>query len=402
MDEIYNTLINLNNEAKNIYNLIQKNGPQSKNNLLLLTNMKLTTLNRIMEPLEDEGLIIQSSIGESTGGRKPVLYDVNAYKGYLAGIDISRTYTQVVITNLKMEILYRQQFNMNKSHTPNKTVEYINDIINNGLKNIKVGEERLLGVGVGTVGPMDRERGIIINPINFDAPGWNDVHLKEMLEDKIQHPVFLDNGANTAVMAEMLFGKGKSFSNLVYINCGVGIRTGAISSRTIVRTVNNAEDAFGHMVIDVDGEPCSCGNFGCLECYSSIPAITNKFVSGLKKGRTSKVSKPINDINYVDICTAAENGDELAKEILTGSAIILGTGLANFINLLNPGLIILSGPLVKHSSLFYEVCIEVALRKCYKNHQDRIVFSKGGYFEDNAIAVGSAAMVLEHFLNDKN
>lgn len=401
MKDIYKALCDLSYEAKKIFNLIHKNGPQAKNNLQLLTNMKLTTLNRIMEPLEEMGLIVQSSIGESTGGRKPVLYDVNACKGYIVGIDISRTYTKVVITNLKMDLLYKQQFSMDKSHKPDKTVKVINEIIIDGLKRLEIKEHNLLGIGIGTVGPMDTQKGIIINPINFEAPGWNDVHIIEMLEAQIHHPILLDNGANTAVMAEMLFGKGKSFKNLVYINCGVGIRTGAISSRNIIRTVNNAEDAFGHMVIDVDGEACTCGNFGCIECYSSIRAITKKFVSELKKGRISQVTKPISDIKYIDICRAGEDGDDLAKEILIGSAIILGTGLANLINLLNPGLVILSGPLVKHSNLFYKICVEVALRKCYKNNQDKIVFSRGGYFGDNAIAVGSAAMVLEHCLNER-
>ncbi len=402
MNDIYKTLYNLGPETKKVFNLIQKNGPQSKNNLQLLTNMKLTTLNRVMEPLEEQGWVIQSSIGESTGGRKPVLYDVNAGKAYMAGVDISRTYTRVVITDLKMATLYQLQFDMDKSHTPSKTVALIDDIIHGGLKTIKAGPDRLLGVGIGAVGPMDTKKGIIINPVNFNAPGWKDVPIKAMLQKKIRLPLFLDNGANTAAMAEMLLGKGKSFNNLVYINCGVGIRTGAISARTIVRTVNDAEDAFGHMVIDVDGEACSCGNFGCIECYSSIPAITNRFIAELKKGRSSMLSQPINTINYIDICSAANGGDGLAQEILTGSAVILGTGLANFINLLNPGLVILSGPLIRHSNLFYETCIEVALRKCYKNHQDRIIFSKGGYFKDNAIAMGSAVMVLEHCLNNAN
>jgi predicted NBD/HSP70 family sugar kinase/DNA-binding MarR family transcriptional regulator len=402
MEDIRKVFGSLTQDAKKIFNLIHKNGPRAKNELLLLTNMKLSTLNRVMEPLEKRGLIIQSSTGQSTGGRKPALYDVNASQGYLAGVDISRTYTQVIITDLKMEILYKQQFTMDASYTPEKTLEMVRGIIQNGLQQIKAPGSQMLGVGVGTVGPMDREKGIINNPVNFAAPGWHDVHVKDMLQDKIQCPVFIDNGANTAVLAEMLFGQGRNHSNLVYIHCGVGIRTGTISSRTIIRTVNDAEDAFGHMVIDVDGEPCACGNYGCIECYSSIGAISRKFIAELKKGRASKVSKSIDEISYIDICQAAEEGDELAREIITGSAVVLGTGLANFINLLNPGLVILSGPLIKRSKLFYQKCTEVADRKCYKSIKEGVLFSQGGNFGDHTIAIGSAAMVFEHCINNKS
>jgi predicted NBD/HSP70 family sugar kinase len=87
----------------------------------------------------------------------------------------------------------------------------------------------------------------------------------------------IDNGANTTILAEYNFGAGKGYQNIAYFNCSTGIRTGAISAGTIVRTINDAEDAFGHMVIKVDGEPCSCGNYGCIDCYSSIYAIIQKY-----------------------------------------------------------------------------------------------------------------------------
>lgn len=382
-------------EAKTIFNIIQKKGPQTKNDLSLMTNMKLTTLNRAMEPLESSGLIIQSRIGESTGGRKPVLYDVNADKFYIFGIDISRMYAQVIVVNLKLEVKYKQQFTMDISTTPDKTVKLISNIISNAFKQLDINFEKLLGFGVGTVGPLDTQKGIMLNPANFEAPGWVNVPIKAMLEKELTDCVFVDNGANAAVLGEMLFGKGQGFKDVAYLNCGVGIRTGAVSSGNIVRTLNDAEDAFGHMVIDIDGEPCSCGNFGCIECYSSIYSINGKFISELKKGRTSKLTKPINEISFIDICNAANENDDLAKEVITGAAAVLGTGLANFINLINPGLVILSGPLINCSELFYKVCTDIAAKKCCRYKESNIVFSRGGYFEDSAISVGAAVMLME-------
>ena len=333
-------------EQKNILGLVQKKGPITKSELTLLTKMKLTTLNRAMQPMINYGFIVEADIGESTGGRKPILYDVNPGKYYIIGIDISRTYTQVVITNLKMEILYNFQFEMMSFHTPEKTVNLISDWLANILDKASISKSQIIGVGLGTVGPLRREEGIMVGAKGFDAPGWEHVHIKSIMEQKLKLSVFMDNGANTAVLAEYFFGCGKDVNNMAYINCGVGIRAGVISSGHLVRTINDAEDALGHMIIDVDGDLCTCGNHGCIECYATIPAIVNKFMSALKRGRNSIVSKDISHINYMDILKAAEQGDALAREVIIDSALIFGAGISNYINLVNPQLIVLSGPLV--------------------------------------------------------
>lgn len=393
-----NALLKLREEAKAILGIILRKGPLTKSDIQHITKMKLSTLNRVMQPLETEGLIIESFTGESRGGRKPVLYDVNIQKYYLIGVDISRTYTQMAVTNLKTKILYQKQFTMAESSTPQDVINLISEFTNDVYRKLSISKDMTIGIGIGTVGPLDRKKGIILNPKNFSAPGWYDVKLKNMVEDRTGLPVSIDNGANTAVLAEYIYGAGKGFDNIAYINCGVGIRTGAIITGMIVRTTNNAEDAFGHMVIDVDGELCCCGNYGCIECYSSIPSIVRKFVSEIKKGRTTVINKHLDELDYIDVCQAAENNDQLAKEIIISAGTVFGVGLANYLNLLNPQVVILSGPLIKHSKLFFDICSKVALKKYYMKDESAIRFSRGGFFKDNAIVVGAAASVIEEIL----
>jgi len=363
MEDNTDILKNLSFEEKKILKVLQKKGPIPKSEISFLTNIKLTTLNYIIQPLVQNKIIVQESIGESTGGRKPILYDVNLCEFYIIGIDISRVYTQVVIANLKMEILYKEKFYMDFSCSPDETVRKIYQIINKAdiklsLKNIK-----LVGIGLGTVGPLDIKNGIMINPDNFNASGWSNVHIKGMLEEKLNCPIIIENGANAAVTGEYFYGIGKGIENIAYLNCGIGIRTGTVSSGKLIRTINDEEDTFGHMIVDIDGEKCKCGNLGCVEGYSSINAIVKKFSTEVDKGRYTVIDKPLKNIEYKDICIAAEKNDVLSKEIIENSALILGTGLANYINLLNPGLVILSGPLIMNSKLFYDECIKVVLKK---------------------------------------
>lgn len=368
----------LDNRGKHLFDIIQKHGPITKNQLLVMTKMKLSTLNRSIQSLFDEKIIVETAIGGSTGGRKPILYDVNPSDFYIIGLDVSRTYIQIVITNLKIQIVEEKTFT--GSYNLDDLVEIIPSCIENLILELKIDKSMILGIGIGIVGPVENEE-----------------FYKSMLKKEIDAPIFIDNGANTAVIGEYYFGLGKYKDNISYINCGVGIRTGVISSGTLIRTINNSEDALGHMIVDVDGEHCWCGNYGCVESYASITKITQKFISEIKKGKKLYLNKDLEDINYIDICNLGEDKNEIAMSIIVDSAIHFGTGLANYIRLFNPQLVILSGPLIKHSPLFYETCKDIAFEKCHIG-KVKIEFNRGGYFGDKSMAIGAAVMVIQEIL----
>ncbi|WP_027627935.1 ROK family protein [Ruminiclostridium cellobioparum] len=384
-------------ESKKILSLILHDQALTKSVLSELSGLKLTSLSRMMQPLEELKLIAGSEIGESTGGRKPVLYDIDSRKYYLIGIDISRTYTQVVLTNLKMQPVKKYRFEMNGNSTPKLTLSIILSWIREVQEKIIRQNGSIIGMGIGTVGPLDRNSGVVLNPENFEAPGWENIHLKSIFEKRLEIPVVIDNGANAAVLAETCFGIGKGIKNVIYINCGVGIRTGLISSGVFVRNINDSEDAFAHMIIDLNGEKCSCGNRGCIETYSSIYSIAERF----RECKKSAAQELQDKYSYIDICKAAESNDSSARQVIIEGAEIMGVGLANLIKLLNPGIVILSGPLIKHSGLFYEKCTETALDKIRTHGAGKLFFSNGGYFNENAISVGAAALVLENLLENK-
>ncbi len=396
--ELNEKFVQLNKEGKQVFSLLQKNGPLTKNVLLEILKTNFTTLNRIMEPLEKEKLIVEVGIGESSGGRKPLLYDLNTKCFYVLGIDISRPYTEIVIADPKMNVLYNYRFNMDETFTPEKTVQAVADLFQEGCNQLRIEKEMFLGVGLGTVGPLDRTNGIMTRPKNFASFGWTSAPIAKLLKQALKLSVEIDNGANTAILLEYFFGAGKGYQNIAYFNCSMGIQTGAISEGAIVRTINDAEDAFGHMVINVDGELCSCGNCGCIECYSSIYAIIQKYRAAIKQGRQTIIKKPVDSIDYVDICFAAEENETLARETIINAAAIFGAGLANYINLLNPGLVILNGPLINHSELYYQTCIEIASNRLYDKEPNQIVFTKGGRFGASAIALGAAVMAIEKYL----
>ena len=367
--EAYKNFESLNDRSKYIFNIVQKKGPITKSELIDITKIKLTTQNRELQILLDKKIIIETDIGESTGGRKPNLYDVNSSEFYIIGIDISRTYTKIVITNLKLKIIEERLL----SHE--YKIENINEIIPTSIKDLctklQIQKASIVGIGIGIV------------------DGFNIKPLYDFLDKELDAIICVDNGANAAVIGEY---------NIAYINCGVGIRTGIISSGVLIRTINNLEDAFGHMIVDVNGELCSCGNYGCIESYVSISNITKKFIDEMKEIGGSYLNKKLDNINYRDVCSLAERENEVAMNIIKNSALHFGIGLANYMKLFNPDLIILSGPLIQNSKLFYDISKEIAFEKCHIKNNN-IQFSNGGHYEDKSIAVGACAMVIQKLQN---
>ncbi|MGH4125445.1 MAG: ROK family protein [Clostridium sp.] len=374
-----------------ILNIIQKRGPITKKHLQIVANIKLTTLNRVMKTLEHKKIIVEYGESESTGGRKAVEYDVSQTGFYFIGIDLSRTYVKLILTNMKLCILKKEEFLMDESYSPEKTLEKIILIIEQMVSDLNIKKNEILGTGIGTVGPIDREKGIILNPKGFFNSNWVNVPIKAMIEERLEIPCFIDNGANTAVLGEYLYGKGKDLKSVAYIHCGIGIRSAIIRDGIIIRSMNDREDAFGHMIVEHNGEVCSCGNSGCIESYSSIDSILKKINT-----KTKDNNRLISEINYSEKLKVELQNNDIAIEVVNQGAEILGIGLSNLVRLLDPELVILSGPLIMNFEHYYEKSIEIF--RSINLMDNRVIFSKGGKFQEDVIALGAASMAMEVYL----
>lgn len=381
----YELFSGMNSTEKEIFNLLQKRGAMSKSEISNIAGIKLTTLNRIMEPLETNRILVQYCIGESTGGRKPIVYNINLCNFYIIGINISAEKVEIVFTNLKLEILHKEMFKMNYSFTSEKVLDYIVKSINKVYIELNLDFLSLFGIGVSVQGSFDRKSGVMHEGINM----WSDIKIKNILEEKFGVHVVIENGANAAAEAEYFYGLKTEFRNMTYIHCGKKFRTGIIVDGKIFRMLNNDENAFGHMIIDRS-------KFGCISDYSSIDSIVEQFILKLKKGRNSIINKPIDEITCKDIWEAAELNDELSIEIVRKAAIALGIGLINLIQMFNLKAVVLNGEIISYSKIFYDTCVGTVL----KSIKSKIIFKRNGYLKEDAMAVGAAAVVIEKYLED--
>jgi len=256
---------------------------------------------------------------------------------------------------------------------------------------LHIEKDEVLGVGIGTVGPLDIEKGIILNPKSFLNSNWVNVPIKAILEKRLKLPCFIDNGANTAVLAEYLYGKGKGLKSVAYIHCGIGISSAIIKEGIIIRTMNHMEDAFGQMIVAHNKERGNLCKQGYIESYSSISSIIKRINS-----KTKDDNRLVSEINYKEILKSELKNNDFAVQVVNQGAEILGIGLSNLVRLINPELVILSGPLIMNFEHYYEKSIEAF--HSANPRDSRVYFSKGGKFQEEVIALGSAAMVLEVYL----
>lgn len=227
-----------------------------------------------------------------------------------------------------------------------------------------LGEIEVVGVGIGSPGPLDTKRGVVLNTPNL---GWRDFPLRDRVSDAVGLPATLDNDANCAIFGEWWQGAARGAEHVIGLTIGTGIGGGIVIGGSIYHGVCDIAGEFGHMTIDPSGRRCACGNYGCLEAYASGPAIAKRAIEGIKAGEESQlpeyVAGDLDAITAQVVYEAARGGDEYAREVVKETARVLGAGIANLINIFNPGVVVICGGVtLAGKRLFIPLAAEVKRR----------------------------------------
>ena len=202
----------------------------------------------------------------------------------------------------------------------------------------------ILGVGVGAPGPLDTKRGIVLLTPNL---GWVNLPLRQIIHDRLGLPAALDNDANCAVLGEWWVGAARGARHAIGITIGTGIGGGLILDGKLYHGASDVAGEIGHTTIDTEGRRCKCGNYGCLEAYASGPNIALRAVEEIEAGAVSRlptlVGGDLSKITAQTVYQAAQDGDELALEVVNDTARFLGVGIGNLLNVFNPEVVVVCG-----------------------------------------------------------
>ncbi len=275
-------------------------------------------------------------------------------------------------------------------------IQSITESAHRALEQARVDISRLDAIGVGAPGLSNPETGILFTSPNL--PGWRDVPLRDILEDKLGKKTFLINDANAAALGEFYFGAARGARNFVYVTISTGIGGGIVIDGKIYTGALGAAGEVGHMTIDDKGPLCNCGNRGCWETLASGTALAREARHRIKQGvKTRILDRADGDIEKVTaqvIHAAAVQGDSLAKELIMQTGYYVGVGLANLINIFNPELIVIGGGLSNMGDLLLGPARKVAEERAFKIAFRAVRLAPAQLERDSGV-LGAAAFALQ-------
>ena len=329
-----------------ILNVIRLQGPLSRAEIAKVTHLTPPTVTNIVSELLREGWVVECELGESTGGRKPILLNINhkAFNvvGVYAGVKTIRVLSADLAGNTGEERLLSVPARPSGKIYADLLIEAVGSVADR----IREKGIPLLGIGVGMHGLVDPREGVSRFAPNLP---FSDLPLRSILEEKFSVSVEVENDVRARAVGESWFGHGRGADPFICVHVGTGVGAGMMYEGRLLHGPTFTAGELGHTVIDPAGPACGCGNRGCLEAFVSGPATLERVRRRLAAGEASLLRTRMGvdgKLTGPDLTRAAAEGDRLAVEELAETGRCLGIALANLINLLNPRKIILSGGMI--------------------------------------------------------
>jgi len=319
----------------------------------------------------------------------------------ILGVDLGGSKILTAVVNSRGEMLSSDESITPAQKGHEMVIQSILESAYRALERADVAISELTAVGVGAPGLSNPETGILFTSPNL--PGWRDIPLRDIMQEKLGRKTFLINDANAAALGEFYFGAARGVHNFIYITLSTGIGGGIVIDGKLYSGAIGAAGEVGHMTIDDEGPICNCGNRGCWETLASGTALAREARHRIKEGvRTSILEYAEGDVEKVTaqvIHSAAEQGDSLAKELIARTGYYVGVGLANLINIFNPELIVIGGGLSNIGDMLLKPAFKVAEERAYNEAFQAVRFTSPKLGRNSGV-LGAAAFALQEMKKD--
>lgn len=357
-------------EMQNIWdmlNLIENSHPYTtRATIAKILNKSRTTVSNIVNQLMDLHFVEELNSSANGRGRPGIPLKLTSDYWYALGASFLGEHWHFLIVNLLGEVVKESIAEVKDGSIE----EFVQTLITGlSLMRKEVPGTLIPLIGIGTPGLVNSETGVIVRA---DDMGWKKVAIKEPVINSLGIPCYVMNRHRAAGLAETRYGSGKGVKNLIYIGVGNGISAAFINEGELLEGANYSAGEIGHLLIDPDGPLCGCGRYGCLQAFSSGPALVRickeKYFSLKAIGDTlpSNIlfdAIESNTLSAEKIAYQANEGNVEAIECIEKIAVQLGIAVSNLINALNPQKIIIGGPLANTGPLLAnQIKKEAAIR----------------------------------------
>ncbi|HSV30447.1 MAG TPA: ROK family protein [Atribacteraceae bacterium] len=296
---------------------------------------------------------------------------------FSVGVDLGGTKIAAVLVDETLEVISFEKIAVDSSRDVNTVIRQVGDLAARFLEKIPPQEETT-GLGLSFPGLLDLERERLVFSENLN---WRDIPVGEMIRSVIKTPFFLEHDVRCGAIAELHYGAGKAFQDLVYVSVGTGISGILVWKRRIIRGAHGVSAELGHTVIEPGGPLCRCGNHGCLEALASGSALEREAFHVSRK-----------PVRGEDVLTKARKGEFPFTAIAGRAGYYLALGLANLAEIFDPEVIILGGGVIEAGQFFIDlVCRSLKTHRFGLGTAPRIL---PGRFKGKASVMGAAAIPL--------
>lgn len=358
-----------------VLSVLRRRELASRTDVAKETGLSLPTVSTVATRLLSLGLVEEREVGESTGGRRPVLLAIRPSGAHVAGIKLTETAAHGVLVDLAGSIV-ASVLRPIREATPRAVVRAAVEVVER--LSAEAGGRPVLALGVGVAGAVDWVNGVVRHATYQQ---WRDVPLRELLHAKLGIPVVVDNDVNALVTSEQLFGAGREVDDFAVITVGRGIGLGLVLQGQTYRGSIGGAGELGHTKV-ADGPDCVCGGRGCLEAVTSDPAVAAQVAAEVR--RTLTVPEAI---------ALARGGNAAARAAFESRGRLLGRAAGNLVNLLNPRTLVVAGEGTNAAELFMPAFREGLAEAAFDGLADELSVVVHPW-KDEAWARGAACLVL--------
>jgi len=312
------------------------------------------------------------------------------------GIDLGGSKILTAVVDARGEIVTSDENVTPATKEREAIVQSIVDSAHRVLDKSGVAISDIYAIGVGAAGISSPEAGILFSSPNL--PGLRNVLLRDIVQERLGRRTFLINDADAAAIGEFYFGAGRGARSFIYVTLSTGIGGGIVIDGRIYTGAIGAAGEIGHMTIDDNGPPCNCGSRGCWETVASGTALVREARRRIEGGvRTSILEYAERDVEKVTpeaIHKAAQQGDNLARELISRTAYYIGVGLANLVNIFNPELIVIGGGLSNIGDMLLKPAFKTAGERAFREAFQAVRFVPAG-LGGNSGVLGAAAFARQ-------
>lgn len=310
-------------------------------------------------------------------------------KNYVIGIDLGGTKISGALSDLKGNVVSKYVIPTNASEGESVVLNRIFNVIEKVLEQSNKNCNEIKAIGIGSPGPLDAKKGIIISTPNLP---FKNFELVKPIEEKFRAKTYLDNDGNVAAIGENIFGAGKGTENMVFVTVSTGVGGGAIINGKIYRgnTCNALE--IGHTTLEKDGPRCNCGNYGCLEALASGTAIGKRGKEAVESGKETSLKNYKNITSY-EVFKEREKGDAVAAEIIDNALNYLGIGIANIVSTFDPEKVVIGGGVSNAGKIVFDKVREVVNTRCFDSMAQSCDIIPAGLGTDAGV-IGAIALAI--------